>query len=370
MSEAVAPPPHAAGVCPTCGEAVDATARFCEGCGAALAPSVAAAVAEDPDRTVKAPPPAPPDAPAPAACTSCGATAGYDESGYCLACGHLGPSPRDHMVVAITGAAAVSDKGPNKTRNEDSMALLAVPGGGFVTAVCDGVSNVPRSAEASQAAADAAVAVLATGTDRPPAVFATAHQAALTKVVALAPVTEDGTEPPSCTFLAARWRPGEPLRVGWAGDCRAYWISGGAVSRLTVDHSWGTEQVRAGLLTQEQADADNRSHAITRWLGRDAPPEPPELVECDVGAGGLAVFCSDGLWNYLTDAGLAALVAAGTAVETSEELAERLVAHAIAAGGHDNITVVVAPIPATTTTTTAVVAEIPAGEAADEKGTM
>lgn len=331
--------------CPSCSEPVDPAARFCEACGTALEPVAAAPVAEDLDRTVKAPPPEPPVM---VACTSCGSTGGFDESGYCVACGHLGASPRDHMVLLIASVAGVSDKGPKKPRNEDSMALVDLTGGGFALSVCDGVSNIPRSADASQAACDAAVMILATlpdAADRPPTVFAAAHQQALQKVIGLASSTPDGTEPPSCTYLAAAWRPGEPLRVGWAGDCRAYFIGVTGVARLTVDHSWGTEQVNGGVLTQEQADADDRSHSITRWLGADAPEQPADFVEVDVSGGGLALFCSDGLWNYLTDASLAGLLAAGRAGEQPVELGERLVAHAIAGGGHDNITVVVAPIP-------------------------
>ncbi len=276
----------------------------------------------------------------PSTCPSCGGTDGVDPDGFCLTCGVRSVRPRDRMECDLGVLAAVSDKGPHKARNEDSFAVARLDGGGFVLSVCDGVSNIARSDEASQAACDTALATLMAPSEAGPSeMMVRAASAASAAVVSLAPGAT-GAEPPSCTFLAAHWRASEGLTIGWLGDCRAYLVDGSSARQLTTDHSWGTEEVRAGRMSQQQADADVRSHAITRWLGADAGLEPvPDLVGemVDPRARSLLVAVSDGAWNYLTSA---AEVAGFFADGNLAEGARRFTAHAIARGGHDNITVV------------------------------
>ena len=150
-----------------------------------------------------------------------------------------------------------------------------------------------------------------------------------------------GADPPSCTFLCARYAAAEGLTVGWLGDCRAYAIGSQGTHRLTTDHSWGSEAVAAGRLTQAEADRDDRSHAITRWLGADAGPLDPDVVHLGpVDEPTWFVLCSDGAWNYLASVEELAELVQGD--DAPLEVARRLVAHAIAGGGHDNITAVVA----------------------------
>ena len=67
---------------------------------------------------------------------------------------------------------------------------------------------------------------------------------------------------------------GTDVTVGWLGDSRAYWVDEDGCRQLTVDHSWAEDQVSAGRLDRESAEADSRAHAITRWAGADAPPAP------------------------------------------------------------------------------------------------
>lgn len=283
------------------------------------------------------------------ACPSCGGTDGFDADGFCLTCGVRPVRPRDHVELDLGRLAVISDKGPRKARNEDAFAARLV-GEGFVVSVCDGVSNIARSDDASQGAADAAVAVLATARDdvAPGESLQASSEAASAAVVALAPVAVGG-EPPSCTFLAATYQPVRGLSVGWLGDCRAYALSSAGVQRLTTDHSWGSEAVATGQLTQEQADLDERSHAITRWLGADAGRAPvADVVHWRVphpDEHAVLVFCSDGAWNYFDLELLGDLVGDGVAAVADIEpmaVARRLTQHAIDHGGHDNITVAVA----------------------------
>jgi serine/threonine protein phosphatase PrpC len=147
---------------------------------------------------------------------------------------------------------------------------------------------------------------------------------------------------PSCTLVSAAWRDGQVV-VGWVGDSRAYWLpDDGPAEQLSVDDSWATEQIRAGV-AREIAEADPKAHAITRWLGADSPDIDAETATTIATTPGWLLVCSDGLWNYCSAAAdLHKLVAA----QSTEPLAcaEALVQWANEQGGHDNITVTLARI--------------------------
>jgi serine/threonine protein phosphatase PrpC len=130
------------------------------------------------------------------------------------------------------------------------------------------------------------------------------------------------------------------VTVGWLGDSRAYWLplSSDDSRALTTDDSWAADAVAAGL-SAEAAEADPRSHSITRWLGTDAPECVPNIVHLELAGPGRLLLCSDGLWNY---ASAASAIAAAAPVDASAiEAARHLTDFARQAGGHDNITVVV-----------------------------
>jgi serine/threonine protein phosphatase PrpC len=137
---------------------------------------------------------------------------------------------------------------------------------------------------------------------------------------------------------------GPLIVVGSVGDSRAYWLGDtGAAVALTRDDSWAAEQIASGRMLRTEAEGDSRSHAITRWLGVDAPPGPPRVSTFTVPGPGRFVVCSDGLWNYYSEpAALAARVAAADADASPLVLARHLVRAALQSGGADNITVVVA----------------------------
>jgi len=115
------------------------------------------------------------------------------------------PTP-DHAEVDLRTAAGVTDRGLRHHRNEDAMALSAeqTPDGlVMVAVVCDGVSSSPRPAEASRAAAQAALPVLLeavrTGGD-----LAEASKAAVVagrkSVAGLGEPENEGRRPRSCPW--------------------------------------------------------------------------------------------------------------------------------------------------------------------------
>lgn len=354
-------PTAIARTCPACGESVAPDARFCEACGADLPDAPAArptGTLGPTDSLAVALADEAPAGPAPAEtppCRECGGV--VDPDGYCTVCGAKAPRARDHVVARPSAwVAAVSDRGVRHHRNEDAVAVAAdeAPGGRAVLVVCDGVSSSQDSDAASLAAAQAALGVLlgsqarGLGTQDAQVAAVGSRLAAATDAAARAVVAATSPDhhanPPSCTLVAAVVDP--PLVVaGVVGDSRAYWLpDDGEPVQLTVDDSWAAEQIAAGV-PREEAESGRRAHAITRWLGVDAPDHTPRVTSAVADGAGWLVACSDGLWNYCSPAGeLAALLRRLAAAADRDPLvtASALVDWANEQGGHDNITVALA----------------------------
>ena len=308
--------------CPACGAPIEPTDEFCEACGAPLkaAPS--------------------------GGCPGCGAPAdAMDGDGYCTRCGLRQRRPGDHLEVDARLAAGVTDRGRRHHQNEDAMFLAATEDGGIVAVVCDGVSTSAEPDTAARAATDAAGRLLTAAIEARAGDLGEATrdgidaaQAAVSKV----PWTAHADLPaPACTFVSAIWRV-DTVTLGWVGDSRAYWLNGRSSRRLTVDDSWAEEQIQAGAMTEAEAGRDPRAHALTRWLGADAPAGDPQVMAFTPQGQGRLLLCTDGLWNYLpAAAGLAELLAAQPADAGSLAIARAFTDYALASGGHDNITVVI-----------------------------
>jgi serine/threonine protein phosphatase PrpC len=364
-------PDSAMTTCPSCHATVGESEEYCEACGAELSPTVAAAVpplaeqasdtpAMDTDLTGTTPD-----------CPACGAEVAAD--GYCGTCGARAPKQRDHFSEQpAPWVAAVCDRGLRHTRNEDAVALAAgaEPGSHAVLVVCDGVSSSVDSDLASLAAARAARDVLAsshsrgmgTGVSLIAAIVARLGAAADAASEAVLEVTRNAKNvdahdvaaadislsPASCTFLAAVLE-ADLLVVGSVGDSRAYWIPDvGVAIALTLDDSFAQIQITAGV-NRAEAESGPQSHAITRWLGADAPDHKPTTATMTLAEPGWLLVCSDGLWNYCSAAqDLAGLVhntsSSSPAAAEPLALAEALVSWAKAQGGQDNISAALARI--------------------------
>jgi protein phosphatase len=124
--------------------------------------------------------------------------------------------------------------------------------------------------------------------------------------------------------------------IAHVGDSRAYLLRGGELIRLTKDHSLVGELVARGKLTEEQAEQHPQRSVITRALG----PEASVQVDIDIfpaKAGDLFLLCSDGLTSMVHEPQLRPLF---EGAESLEQLGKRLIDAANAAGGRDNITVI------------------------------
>jgi serine/threonine protein phosphatase PrpC len=120
------------------------------------------------------------------------------------------------------------------------------------------------------------------------------------------------------------------------GDSRAYLIRGDLIQQISEDHSLVNEQIKAGMITPEEAKHSRYKNIITRSVGFE------EEVQVDVmglvsEANDTFVLCSDGLANMIEDRELLELVRQST----FEEIPKKLVDLANERGGDDNITVIV-----------------------------
>ncbi|MBM7819400.1 serine/threonine protein phosphatase PrpC/RNA polymerase subunit RPABC4/transcription elongation factor Spt4 [Cellulosimicrobium cellulans] len=383
--------PASAGVlaCPACGEPSPEGARFCEACGTPLAPLPPAGdatdgAAVDPVAARLTPadgPAAPTDGshpdpvsggtapgdgatdPGTRPCVRCGGRVAED--GYCTECGEPAASERDHWAERpATWVAGVCDRGVRHSRNEDAMALAASPSAAADRAfaalvVCDGVSSAPDSDVASLAAARAARDLLAAGAPEGTspvvgeptarvaawsALVANASRAAQDAILTTVGAMADRENPPSCTFVAAVVD-GPLVVTGWVGDSRAYWIPDtGEAHQLSVDDSWAQEMMAQGI-PRAQAESSPQAHAITRWLGPDAPDPVARTAATFPDRDGWVLVCSDGLWNYCSPAGELAALLHSTQERVGHDpqtVAGALVDWANAQGGRDNITATLA----------------------------
>jgi serine/threonine protein phosphatase PrpC len=143
------------------------------------------------------------------------------------------------------------------------------------------------------------------------------------------------------TVVAVRFTQ-ERMTVAHVGDSRAYRLRGQHLEQLTQDHSLVAEQVRRGQITEREAGVSEMRNVLMRGIGVESEVEA-DVSEELVMDHDVVLLCSDGLTRELSDAQIAAVLAAHPCAQAA---ADRLVDLASQAGGLDNITaVVVRPTP-------------------------
>lgn len=128
----------------------------------------------------------------------------------------------------------------------------------------------------------------------------------------------------------------DSLIVANVGDSRAYLIRQGVANQITKDHSFVGEMVRDGFMTEEEARVSKKKNRITRSLGGERDVRVDIFDGITLAEGDKILLCSDGFSQYATKETIVTLAQNGT----SDEIAGRMVAHANAHGGSDNISVI------------------------------
>ncbi len=124
--------------------------------------------------------------------------------------------------------------------------------------------------------------------------------------------------------------------VGHVGDSRAYLVREGGVLQLSEDHSLVNEQVRAGLLTPDEARVSRLKNIITRSVGFEEDVLV-DVMGVETKPGDRFLLCSDGLSNLVENEEICEALSTDTTLET---IATALIQLANDRGGDDNSTAV------------------------------
>lgn len=126
------------------------------------------------------------------------------------------------------------------------------------------------------------------------------------------------------------------LVVAHVGDSRVYLWRDGHLKQLTQDHSWVSEQVRAGMLSAADARRHPWRNVVTRAIAGGDDPDV-ELTEFTLAVGDRVLLCSDGLSAVVPHERLEAIFSERRSLD---ETCHTLIDAANEAGGPDNITAV------------------------------
>jgi protein phosphatase len=127
--------------------------------------------------------------------------------------------------------------------------------------------------------------------------------------------------------------------VANVGDSRSYLLRDGVLTQLTHDDSWVQLMIDTGELTPDAAREHPQRSLVLAALDGE-PDRAPALTTFEARPGDRLLLCSDGLSDVVDDDTIAATLRDGSRARCSE----RLIELALAAGGRDNISAVVADV--------------------------
>ena len=223
-------------------------------------------------------------------------------------------------------AAAATDIGRVRDGNEDAY-LNDAP----LFAVADGMGGHQGGEVASRLALETLEVLFKRGRGTLADHLREANRAVFDRSSRDAAVAGMGT-----TLTAAVAEAGR-LRLAHVGDSRAYLLRDGRLRMLTEDHTLVQRMVERGEITEQEADVHPHRSVLTRTIGTEPDVQIDEGV-LDAQDGDRILLCSDGLTGMVADEQIERILR--DAAEPKDAVRE-LVRAANAAGGVDNITVVV-----------------------------
>ena len=223
---------------------------------------------------------------------------------------------------------ARSDVGCVRPHNEDSY-LVASP----LFAVCDGMGGHAAGEVASSIAVETIAKAAPSTADA--AGLAAAVEAANAAIIEAA-ATGIGRPGMGCTATVA-YIQDNTVAIAHVGDSRAYLLHDGVLTRVTHDHSYVEELVDAGEITADEARIHPNRSVITRALGSD-PAMYADHFQLNIDEGDRLILCSDGLSSMIPDSEIERIAVQSS---TAQMCTDNLVDAALAAGGADNVSVVV-----------------------------
>jgi protein phosphatase len=271
----------------------------------------------------------------------------------------------ESAVGATVDAFGLTDRGLVRDGNEDhfiiahvnksidvrqtSLSSRAMPQefagvAGYLLAVADGVGGGPEGELASERALSAMLSYVGKAAtcfqgldtdaehelmDKLEAVVHGVHAGLLAEyggVTSRLPAT-------TLTLVLLVWPRAYHVQVG---DSRAYVRRGGRLQRLTRDQNLGEFMVSLGAWTDDQARMASTAETLSSAIGGSELEPVVGLI--DLAPGDCLLLCTDGLTKHVSDDEIAGALAKP---QSAEATSRKLVADALAAGGTDNVSVIV-----------------------------
>lgn len=243
-------------------------------------------------------------------------------------------------------ARGVTDVGQRRDHNEDAL-LVDEELGLFV--VADGMGGHAGGGTASRLAVETMQAAIRHARTAEPDAFGTGRgveESAVPDVLreaveeACAVIYRTAQGDPELagmgTTVTAALVDGRSAYIAHVGDSRCYLLREGRIYQVSEDHSLVNEQLKAGVISADEAKHSRFRNIITRSVGFEQQVQV-DLLGVELEGGDALVICCDGLSNLVDDSEILAIVE-----ESALDVAPgRLVALANDRGGDDNITVIV-----------------------------
>lgn len=255
--------------------------------------------------------------------------------GEALRCGQDWTGPYIEAVLA-------SDVGLKRKNNEDSCLLCApleefdAERRGYLFAVADGMGGASAGEFASRLALQCLAETYFNESVKgvAPAALRAAVESANGAVFAeseVNPVYAGMGTTISAVVVMGNW-----AYIGQVGDSRVYLVREGmGIRQVTEDHSLVAEQMRNGLINEEEARNHSLKNLITRAVGIKDTVDA-DLFSLELEPNDRLLICSDGLSNMVPDERMLGALSGGELRAAVRSLVEQ----ALDAGGTDNITAV------------------------------
>jgi protein phosphatase len=228
-----------------------------------------------------------------------------------------------------------------QTSSRDPSQFHQVPSAGLLLGVCDGMGGAAAGEVASQMAVDTILEMM---TRSVPAPDRDALARALVRSVEEAgerifeSARTDRSRRGMGTTATIATLMDKTLFVGQVGDSRAYILRAGELKQITKDQSLVNQLIEAGQLTEDEAEQFEHSNIILQALGTTEQVSV-DLTFLELRAGDRLMMCSDGLSGLVHGEVIREVMAE---YDDLDACGARLIELAKAAGGHDNVTVILA----------------------------
>lgn len=154
-----------------------------------------------------------------------------------------------------------------------------------------------------------------------------------------------GTRHMGSTVVALKLS-GAHYRIAWVGDSRAYLWNGSELRRLTKDHSYVQMLLDRGMIMEDEMFSHPSRNVISQGLGvggggGDGHSVKVDEVDGTLAAGDTLLLCSDGLTGEVREYLISEIMAS---TRDNQQRLTQLIDAALAFGGADNITIILASL--------------------------